>query len=231
VSVLVLVSDLIERVRTDCDLPTFSANTHVTDTMALDYIRRGASKLAGVVQKAGASEQYLTLNTNLSTTAGVATVSLPANSLDVVRLAMLIDGQRESQLEVAPLDGWDPGPAWWADPYSVPRYRLMGNTITLFPTPTTVRTIRAYYTVGFTVTATSDLLALRPNWDEYITAFACILVRNRQNKDASEFGSAFATSDAEVRDQIRRDRNGTYQVRDVRSPNGWWPNGRRGYYP
>jgi hypothetical protein len=230
-SVLVQVSDLIERVRLDCDLPTFDANTNVTATAVLDYIRRGASKLAGLVQEAGASEQYLTLSTNLATTAGIPTVSLPANSLDVVRLAMLIDGDREAMLEVAPLEGWDPGPAWYTDAYAVPRYRLMGNTITLFPTPTTVRTIRAYYTVGFTVTATSDLLALRPNWDEYIVAYACILVRNRQNKDASEFRAALGEAEMSLRRQARRDLNAVHQIRDVRGYGACWPNGRRGYYP
>lgn len=228
-SVLVPVSDLIERVRQDCDLPTFDANTHVTATAVLDYIRRGASKLAGLIQEAGASEQYLTLSTTLTTVPNIPVVSLPANTNDVQRLAIMIDSNREVQLEVAPLDGWDPGPAWWNDPWQVPMYRLIGNTVTLFPTPTTARSIRAYYTVGFTVTATSDILSLRPNWDEVIVAYACIMARNRQNKDASEFRAAYAEATDSVRRQARRDRNAIHQIRDVRA-DGFGPVGRRGWY-
>ncbi|HYC53624.1 MAG TPA: hypothetical protein VEL28_01625 [Candidatus Binatia bacterium] len=226
---LVPVSDLIERVRLDCDLPTFDANTHVTATAVLDYIRRGASKLAGLIQEVGASEQYLTLSTTLTTTPNIATVSLPANTNDVQRLAIVIDSNREIQLEVAPLDGWDPGPAWWSDPWQVPRYRLIGNTITLFPTPTTARDIRAYYTIGFTVTSTADILALRPNWDEVIVSYACTLVRNRQNKDAGEFRAAYGESTTNLVRQIRRDRNGINQIRDVRH-DAFGPCGRRGWY-
>lgn len=216
-SVLVLVSDLIERVRLDCEQPTFDANTHVTATAALDFIRRSASKLAGLVQEAGASEQHLTLSTTLTTTANVATVSLPANTIDVIRLAMVIDSNREAVMELASMEDWDPGPAWWNDPWSVPRYRLIGGTVTMFPTPSTARAIRAYYTVGFTVTATTDLLALQPNWDEYIVANACVLVRNRENKDASEFRAALAEADGAIRRQIRRDKNAVHVTRDVRA--------------
>jgi hypothetical protein len=103
-------------------------------------------------------------------------VSLPTNTLDVIRLAIVDSGGMETQLSVAPLDSWNPDNTWWATD-TTPYYRVMGNTITLFPTPNSVRTLRLFYTVGFAVTATSDILALRPNWDEYIVAYASMLAR------------------------------------------------------
>lgn len=215
-SILVSVSELRTRVQTDCNLPAFTSTTAITETAVLDFIRRGAQKLAGLVQSNGAGEQYLTLNTTLTTVPDVPVVSLPTNTLDVVRLA-LFDNDYETQLEVAPLDGWSPEQIFWGTE-DYPRYRVMGNTITLFPTPTRARDLRLYYTVGFTVTDTSDVLALRPNWDEYIVAWACIFVKNRVKEDASEFQQSMLMAQQDIISQLKRDRGGVRQVRDVRLP-------------
>lgn len=231
-SLLVTVSELQERVRTQCDLPAYTTETHVTTAMILDFVKLSAQKLAGLIQEGGADEQYLTLSTELTTVPNVPLVSLPVNTADVIRLAMVVDGNdREVQMSVAPLDWWDPGPAFWLEPSNVPMYRLLGNTISLFPTPTTERTIRAYYTVGFTVSSVSDTLALRSNWDEFIVQDCCVRVRNRQGKDASEFRAERAEADAAIRRQLLRDRAGVSQVRDVRPHvfdscrrhGRWWP--------
>lgn len=224
-SIQVTVSDLQERVRIDCGLPAYTSSTNITSTYVLDFIRRSAQKLAGLIQQSGAGEHYLTLNTDLATVANIPVVSLPTNTIDVVRLAMLFDGDREMQLHVAPLGDWDPDNHYWGTD-TVPSYRVIGNTITLFPTPTGVRTIRCYYTVGFTVSSTSDTLALRPNWDEYIVANTCVLVRNRQKEDATEFLRSLAMCEAAITSQLKRDRAGIRQVRDVREPvfgrRSWW---------
>lgn len=227
-SMLVTVSDLQERFRVDTDIPTFSADTHVTTTDALDFVKRSASKLAGLIQEAGASEQYLTLNTTLSTVADVPVVSLPANTADVIRVALVLDGDREVQLNVAPLDDWNPDQVNWDNNF-IPWYRVIGATLTLFPTPTAIRSLRVYYTVGFTVTSTADVLALRSNWDEYIVANCCVLVRNRQNKAGQEFLLERDRAESAIVRQLKRDRAGVRQVRDVR---GDWrfEQRRRGYY-
>lgn len=227
-SMLVTVSDLQERFRVDCDLPAFTTETHVTTSNALDFVKRSAQKLAGLIQEAGASEQYLTLNTTLSTVADVPVVSLPANTADVIRVALVLDGDREVQLQVAPLDDWNPDQVNWDNNF-IPWYRVIGATLTLFPTPTAVRSLRVYYTVGFTVTSTSDVLALRSNWDEYIVANCCVLVRNRQNKAGQEFLLERDNAERAIVRQLKRDRAGVRQVRDLR--NDWRPElRRRGYY-
>jgi hypothetical protein len=228
-SLLVTVAELQESARVLTDIPAFTTDTHVTTAMALDFVKKSAQKLAGLIQEAGADEQYLTLSTTLSTTAGIPTVSLPANTMDVIRLAMVVGGDREVQMSIAPLDWWDPGPAFWIEPENVPMYRVIGNTVTLFPTPTSVRTIRAYYTVGFTVVTTADILALRNNWDEFIVQDVCVRIRNRQNKDASAERAERAEAEAAIRRQLPRDRAGVRQIRDVRDVPydgrrrpGWW---------
>ena len=216
-SILVAVSELQDRTRIDCGLPAYSADTNVTTTDILDFVKRSAQKLSGYVQSLGADQHYFTLNTNLSTVANVAVVSLPANTLDVERIALVLEGTREVQLKVAPLDWWDPTPSYW-DANRIPMYSIQGNTITLYPTPTAVNTLRVYYSVGLTVTASADILALRPNWDEYIVQSCNIFVRNRQEKACPEFMDAFDRAQSNIARQIKRDRGGIRQVRDVREP-------------
>lgn len=222
-SITVAVSELIERTRIDCGLPAYSTNTNITSAAVLDFTKRSAQKLAAYVQQLGADQHYFTLNTELSTIADIPIVSLPTNALDVVRIALVLDSTREVQLSVAPLDWWDPDPNYW-DQNRVPMYSVQGNTITLYPTPTSVQTLRLYYTVGFTVTATSDTLALRPNWDEFITNSTNIMVRNAQEKACPEFMDAFDRAAAAIATQVRRDRAGVRQVRDVRDPWAGRPN-------
>lgn len=216
-SLLVTVSTLTERCRTDCNLPVFTTVTNVSSAQVLDYIQRSAQQLAALIQESGADEQYLTLSTQLTTVAGIPVVSLPTNTMDVVRLAIVTSGTQEVQLEVAPLEAWDANNYVW-DTNAIPQYRVMGNTIVLYPTQSTVRTINAYYTVGFTVSATSDVLSLRNNWDEYIVADSCIRVCNRQNSDSTRFQQARMVAEAAIRKQLKRDRAGIRQVRDVRDP-------------
>jgi hypothetical protein len=226
-SQLVTVSELQERVRVDCGLPVYTADTNISTTTILEFVKRAAQKLQGLIQQYRADEQYLTLSTTLTTVADVPVVSLPSNCQDLVRVSMEIDNDREIQLSPAPLEMWDPNQYFW-DVNAVPMYRVIGNTITLFPTPTSARTLNVYYTVGFTVTATSDILALRPNWDEYIVQWCNIFVRNRQEKASPEFRDALSIAQQEIVGQLRRDRAGPRQARDLRGDvwNGY-RNGRR----
>lgn len=216
-SILVQVSTLIERSRTDCALPAFDANTLITSAMVLDYIQRSALKLSALVQSNGADQQYFTLNTTLATIAGSPVVSLPTNTIDVVRIALVYDANNEVELRPAQLGQWDPSPGYLsALDDSIPVYSVQGNTITLYPTPTSIRNLRVYYTVSLSVTATTDYLALRPYWDEYITASANILIRKRQEKDAADMREARDEAAGEIVASLRRDRAGPQQIRDVR---------------
>lgn len=230
-SILVQVSELAERVRLDCGLPDYTADTNVTSNAILSYVKRSAQKLSGVVQRAGAGEQYLTNSYLASTVVGVPLVSLPTNALDVIRIAMQV-GSYQVPLEPATSDEWDPNaPTQLADyTNTVPRYRPIGNTITLFPTPQYVREMTIYYTLGFQVTALADYLAIRPFWDEYVVANCCVLVRKHQEKMDQEFIDERDRCEMAIKDQIKRDRHGKKQVQNVRGP--VFPRGvtRRGYY-
>jgi hypothetical protein len=231
-SFTVLVSELQERVRLDCGLPVYTANTNISTALILDFVKRSAQKCYAIAQRAGADQHYFTTNSTLATVANVATVSLPTNAQDVVRVAMVDPSGREVKLDPASLDNWDPatqGTSTYLD--YVPRYRVIGSTITLFPTPTAVRSLRVYYTIGFTVSATGDSLAMRPFWDEYIVNNCNVLVRNRQGQACPEFMQERDAAAGAISQTIKRDRAGPRQVRDV-APNFFNSYGRRrGFYP
>jgi hypothetical protein len=230
-SILVQVSELVERVRLDCGLPTYSSDTNITSAAVLDFVKRSAQKLSGIVQRAGADQHYLTTTASLATTAGVAVVSLPVNTMNVIRVGMTVGGH-DVQLEPAPIGDWDPAGGDYLTSLldAVPRYRLIGNTLTFYPTPNYVRPLTVYYTLGFTVSALSDYLALQAFWDEYIVNNCNVLVRNRQEKAAAEFAEERDRNEGAIVQQIRRDRAGVRQIRDVREPPFGWRGRRGGWY-
>jgi hypothetical protein len=216
--ILVQVADLIERSRVDCGLPAYSTGTNITSAMILDFVKRSAQKLAGLIQQQGADQQYFTLTTTLTTSAGVAQVSLPANSLDVVRIAK-VTSNGEIMLCPADLGEWDPTPGYIASSdLDVPRYSVQGNAIVLFPTPVSVYDLRVYYTSPFTVVTTADYLSIGPSWDEWIVASCNVMIRNRQKESAQEFTQSLGLAEAAIVSQLRRDRAGPRQIRDVRAP-------------
>jgi hypothetical protein len=226
-SQLVTVSTLTERVRTLCDLASYTTNTGVTTAAILDLIKTSFSELAAIV-KEYTTEQLLTTSGTLTTTASVSTVSLPTNFSDLVRIAWQKDSTTEIDLEKAnsdqflatPQGGYSSG---W-DGYGVIRYRLMGPaTIELFPTPDAAYTLRLYYTTGIYVTSTSDVVMMRDGWDQWVVFNTCGLVRMRQQKTAEDPGpgSFFAQRDkkeADIRRQLKRDKFGINRIKDVRDP-------------
>jgi hypothetical protein len=226
-SFTVLVSELQEQVRLDCGLPVYTTNTNISTALILDFVKRSARKCYAIAQRAGADQHYFTTQSSLSTVVGVATVALPSNAQDVVRVAMVDTQGREVMLEPAALDDWDPtaqGMSAYLD--IVPRYRVIGDTIKLFPTPQTVRTLRVDYTIGFTVASTASSLAVRPFWDEYMVANCCVLVRNRQSQACPEFITERDAAAGAITQTIKRDRAGPRQIRDV-APNFFDSYGRR----
>lgn len=222
----VLVSAIQERVRQICDLPTFTTNSPITSACILDFVKVAAELLAALVGEAASAELYFAAPTQLSTQAGVGFVSLPTGFTSLVRLSWQRTSLEDIALDVASADFFEDWPNGWSS--VVPRYRLIGETIQLFPTPTAVYTLNAYYSTGLSPTAASDQLVLRAGWDLWIALQTAMLVRVRQQKDASDFAVLLGKSEADIRRQLKRDRFGVRRVRDVRSggDHGYPRNGR-----
>jgi len=217
----VLVSAIQERVRVLCDLPVYTTDTPITTAMILDLVKVATELLAAVVGEVGLSELYFASNTQLTTQPGVATVALPAAFTSLLRLSWQKSPTDDIPLETASVDAFEAGPHAWRS--IAPRYRLVGESIQLFPTPDAAHTLNIYFATGLSPTAATDQLVLRAGWDLWIGLQTAMLVRARQQKDPSDFAQLLSKAEGDIRHQLKRDRWGVRRVRDVR------PGGDHGY--
>lgn len=209
----VLVSDIQERVRTLCDLPAYTTTTPITSAMILDYVTVSANLLGALVKEAS-SEMYFVSSSTLTTTAGVAFVSVPSGFADLLRLSWQKSSSQDIPLDVADVDAFDAYPQAWGN--RVPQYRLIGQTIQFYPTPDAAYTLNCYYSTGLRPTSASDSLVLRDGWDLWIGLQAAVFVRMRQQKEASDITAMLGKVESDLKRQLHRDRFGPRQVRDLR---------------
>ncbi len=221
-SLPVLVSEIISDVETRCGLPVCTADTNVTATAMLRMVKQSAQRLSGLMTGAFGSNYFATQMT-LATQAGLAFVSLPTNFATLLRL-YYVSGGKAYPIEMAQVEDWSPAsvtPQSWtaADaPNSVSvQYRLQGAILALYPCPSAAYTLSMTYTTGLFVTATSDTIAGQIGWDEWLTLDVCCRVRQREQKDYSEFRDERAIVEGNILGQAKqRDRTAVFQVRDDR---------------
>lgn len=221
----VLVSAIQERVRVLCDLPVYTADTPITSAMILDFVKVATELLAAIVGEASA-ELYFASSTQVTTVPGTPLVPVPAGFVSLLRVSWQRSTSEDLPLEVASVDHFDAYPHAWSS--IVPQYRLIGQDLKLFPTPDAAYTLNVYFSTGLSPTAPTDLLVLRAGWDLWIGLQTAMLVRARQQKDASDFAMLLGKSEQDIRRQLRRDRWGIRRVRDLRrGGDGAYPrNGR-----
>jgi hypothetical protein len=211
----VLVSEVLEEARVRLDLPAFSTTTFVTSAAALNFVKFGARRLSAILRRAYGSE-YFTTRTTLSTQANVDTVSLPSNFTDLRQLAWMRTSTESVPLEMASVDEWLASSEDVQPWNSAPKYRLIGQTITLYPCPNAIYTLSLYYDTGIFVTATSDTISAQPGWEEWLVLDFCIRVRQKEEKDASDFIVERESVEQEILAAAQaRDRFQTHTVRDL----------------
>lgn len=211
-----LVSALQERVRFRCALPAFSADTNVTTSDALIIVQESVRRLCGLMAEHN-PDAYFATSTTLTTTNGVSTCSLPLNFTNLlsihwdrgngwappIRLANVED--------VRPVDS---GLGWEA---CEPKYRFLGNQLEFVPIPRAAHSVLLRYSTGLFPTAASDTVYLELGWDEWVVLDCCCKVRQRQEKDYSDFAAEREKIQREIDAHARRDRVGIAQTRDVSS--------------
>jgi hypothetical protein len=207
------VSAIQERVRVLCDLPVYTTDTPITVDVILDFVKVATELLAAIVGEASA-ELYFASAAQLTTAPGVPTVALPAAFTSLIRVSWLKSVSEDIGLEVASSDHFEAYPSAWLN--VVPRYRLSGQSLQLFPTPDAAYTLNAFFSTGLSPTTAADVLVLRAGWDLWIGLQTAILVRARQQKDASDFSMLLGKVENDLRRQLKRDRWGIRRVRDMR---------------
>lgn len=208
------VSTMQERARVMCGLPAFSTETTVTTADILDFAKTACAMLGGIVKEYG-GEWHTAASTTLTTVPDVDVVSLPSALSELLSLTWQKSATEEIELVRATVDEMRAYPNAWGDGYPI-RYRLVGQTLTLFPTPNDDYTLNVYYTTGLYPTTAADYVSCRDGWDQWIALQMAIMCRAVQQKACPEFDGQLEKVEASIRRQLRRDKYGPRQARDVR---------------
>ncbi len=213
-STSILISDVLEQAAFRLHLPDFASGEFVTNTQALQLAKMSVSRLGAMLNRVY-DGSYFTQIATLSTQAGVDVVSLPTDCKDLVSLIWVANSTRSHVLERSVVTDYQPDARAWSWSY-LPKYRLEGNVIVLTPAPTAVETLRCTYTTGLSITATSDTIQALPGCDEWLVLDVCQIIRDREDKDASNFIGQKLKIEEDLKAQAaKRDRHGVTTVRDV----------------
>jgi len=171
-----------------------------------------ALSLSGLVRAAYGADFFET-STDLTTQNGLGYVSLPENCSSVRRLVWVRGTDDYVEIERASQDETNAWSGGWSN--STPVYRLRSGTVALFPTPLAAYTIRLTHDTGIIVTATTDTISAEAGWREWLVLDVCRKIRQRQQKDGSDFLYSQQEQEVLIRSLVPRDRGGITQVRDV----------------
>jgi hypothetical protein len=206
-------------VRVRCGLPTFTANTNITTAMILNMVQESARDLSGLLNE---MDWYFVTTSTLNTLANVPMVSLPTNFAQLLRLTWVRDDSWRYDVPAANLEQVPSSPVMsWES--CLPSYRLIGDTLTFYPTPQAVYDLELLYSTGAFLVDAADTLYGQIGWDTWIVYNCCCIVKQRQDEEYGAFAQERASKLLEIRGQ-RRDHAGVKQPRDVRySGRGMWP--------
>lgn len=211
-----------EEVRQRTDLPAYGTESPVTQAEITLMCERSLSRLAGILSEAY-PEGYQISTASLATQAGVGLVSLPSDFERLLRVAWLFAGDRpEITLQVADVDNWEPWPGSWSS-YNgwlfgmSPSYRVQGMTLGLFPTPDAIFNLKLWYVPSLLFTGGTPSVQLRQGWDDWLVCDVAVRVRQRQQKDYSDFANERDRIAEKINDQAQRDVYSPRTIRDHRT--------------
>lgn len=214
-------TDVIDQVRWRLHLPAFSSSSFVTTSDILALVKSSGRRLSGLLTRLY-GDAFFAETATLTTVAGFDLVSLPSN-FATLRSLHWIDGNNALELARANPGDYDPEAVAWGSISDIgltsatPTYALEANVIRLTPTPAAAYTLRLGYTSGIFITAASDTIQGQIGWDEWMILDCCQRIREREQKNASEFIRDRLELEEQIKDQAsQRDRYANVQVVDRR---------------
>jgi hypothetical protein len=221
-AVTINIADVVEDVQFRLHVPTIGTTTFITSDQMLQLMKRSVARLGELLTRSF-SDGYWARTATLTTQANVDLVSLPSGFRTLTSLhwvhgenAVLLDRAHDVDYSPRP-ENWAGSPRLWESRKS--EYVLEGNVIRLTPPPAAVYTLRCAYQAGLAITSLTDTISAQDtSWADWLALDACIVVRSREDKDATNFLMAKGEIEANLRDQAQqRDRLAVYQIRDVRN--------------
>ena len=212
----VTLTNLTEDIRQRADLPTFSTTTFITSTAVTRMINQSLQALYSLVMNAF-GDGYFTKTGSLTATANTATTSLPS---DFLRMVALVWNRGTDDiipvLEADAEDGYVRA-SYAARSWDSPRYRLRHSALVWVPMPIATQTLTIEYVYApADLSSGSDTFDGGPGWDEWVALDVCRKIREREEKDASDFVRERARVEAMILTQSPyRQETQNKQIRDV----------------
>lgn len=183
------------------DLPTSSTSTKPTTaqltSMVNNSIRRFTNKLLALF-----GDDYLTTMSTIATSAGVATVPLPARCFRLQGISWIRSSQDRIRLRRATVDDLLDGGASPSDPQAwecAPKYTLLGQTVSFVPVPSAVYSLRVVYAQLLAdLSADGDTVELGPGWDEWILSDVCRQISIVREESPDRFIQDLKLAEADI---------------------------------
>lgn len=208
----VSLTNITEDIRQRADLPTFSSTTFVTDTAVTRMINQSLQALYSLIMGAY-GDGYFVKSAAMS--ASAATSNLPTDFLRMVSLVWLRGTDDIVPVLEAEADDYAYA-QYAARAWDAPRYRLRHSTIVWLPSPSTTYSLNIEYVYApADLSAGGDTFDGGPGWDEWVALDVCRKIREREEKDASDFVRERARVEAMILSQSPyRQETQHKQVRD-----------------
>lgn len=214
-------TDVLDQVRFRLHLPAYSASSFVTTSDALALAKSAGRRLSGILTRLY-GDGFFTETATLTTVPDFDLVSLPEN-FATLRSLHWFDGTNSLELGLARAGDFDPTSQSWGQLSELgltslrPTFALEANVIRLYPTPAEAYELRLSYTSGIFIASASDDVQGQIGWDEWMVLDICQRIREREQKDASEFIRDRMELEEQIKEQAsQRARYQTHQVVDRR---------------
>jgi hypothetical protein len=172
----------------------FTSSAFVSDTAtSLDaWINEGAQELHDLLVTHDGDE-YAASSTSFSTVVGTSDYSLPTDFLKLLAVDWASNG-RQIDLKKFELKERNAYRSQLASALLLPRYRLAGNSIRLYPAPTVVTTVTVWYVPALTVLVNgADTVNFPNGWERYAVLHAAIACLKKEESDARPLEGELAT--------------------------------------
>lgn len=215
------IADLITDVASLTNSPAFSATTRITSTQVTYWLSQAARSYSALMRQRFPDDRELIQTAVISTVPNLRLASLPSDCGEVHSVVwqrgtndyVLLESFSQGDLAVA----LESGQTWDSD-VCVPRYRLAGQTIEFFPTPTTAESIELYYTTHLSTGGATVIAKL--DFDKWITLDVAIRVCTAKSMGprTAEFEQKKALLENDMLSRARaRDVNKVTTIRDTRA--------------
>lgn len=214
------VNDLIDQIRTRCDIPYPATTTPITLAWVERELSSSAFRLSGLLCDWLGEDRFTTL-ANLVTAIGASNVPLPDDFRSLKRVDWVRTPTEVIPLERATVDDWDADPTVVSWQPGVmcgrgPIYRILANDLVFWPLPDQIYNLRVYYVSRIPDLTAGGYFSCGDGWDEWLVLDVCAKVRVRQKQDNSDMLQAKAEVQAGIQSCAPRDQWKTAQVRDTR---------------